>query len=228
MNTDSKSAEPYPVSQEWREVYCYNRTKNFNIWAQDLNNEQIHSRTFIIDHPPIITIHRPQGTGECLPQDSRRLHYSPTQESEIRDWWIHYSHNQSPQGSGLKGKRPNLDPIVKDKIIRQNQDHAPWLYGIKKNIDVESDLKTLGELADRDIPSGPRLPEYTRGLKSTSANVFFDLQCTNPNRHLWRNLTRMINQCPPHQRCDDHVESTHQQQCEHRYRHHHPTRCTNL
>ena len=223
MDSNSvNGSRSYPVSHEWREIYCYNRTKNFNVWAQDLNNEQLHTRTHLIDQPPIITIHRPQSTGECLPKDSRRLHYSSAQEIEARDWWIHYGHNQSPQGSGVKGTRPKLDANVKDEVIRQNNDSAPWLYGVRRNIDVESTLKTLGDRADRDIPQG----EYTRGLSFLKSRSN-DEECQAPTRHLWRNLTRMINRCPHHQQCDDLVESTHQQQCERRYLHHHPTRCSN-
>ena len=221
----------YPVTHEWKEIYCHNKTGTHNVWAQDINNDKIHARNFIIDRPPTISIQRPQPTNLCIEKDYRQLHYSQTQERDSRDWWIHYNYGlkssrressrREPQGPGVQGTRPKITKAQVANISKQYQNSQPWLYGVDRNVEVESDLMRLGDehYLTLDLLTGP----YVRRLDDVD---YSKMTCQHQTPVTWRHRTKMINMCPPYSQCDQLQKSTHHQQCLTKHKHHHDVKCS--
>ena len=124
-------------------------------WDQRIPNEPLLDRQFLITNPPVVVQDYPRSTVQCTapgrthPEDRPWLQFNKRTEREATQFW--HNNTVSDQGKGVPTQDQNHGASVpKLKTLVQDHPERPWLHGINKNIDRESQLHNLNYYNPRD------------------------------------------------------------------------------
>ena len=115
-------------------------------WDQRIPNEPILDRNFLIQRPPLIPQDIPRTTNECISSlDRPWLLYDRATEKTLMSYWHHHTNTDKFQGVNTPSTvAKSLDKMT-DKFPNR-----PWLHGIHRNIDKDSNLSNRNYYNPKD------------------------------------------------------------------------------
>lgn len=154
-------------------------------WDQRIPNEMYCQYPYLLNQPPILTLHRPMNTDPCYFTDV------------LSKDWVYY--NQRIEEQSLKYYNMQDNTISNNQISSQSSSRdcpviKPWIYGVTYNVNTESGLKALDYQNPKDcINSQNYLKVGT--LNQQAMTLLPGLQCQgneymNSTMNWWNNQTK--------------------------------------
>jgi hypothetical protein len=137
-------------------------------WDQRIPNEPLFERNFLIERPPQIPQDFPRTTNECIATKDREWQiYNNEVENTMMNYWHNNIKSTDIKGVNSEKKETNsLDEMT------QKYPYQPWLKGIHRNIDKDSQLLNLNYYNPKDCII-PCVQYDLRGLNRLADEAMF-------------------------------------------------------
>lgn len=149
-------------------------------WDQRIPNEPLFDRQFLVERPPIISQDRPRNTSQCAPDSQPWLVINHDTEREMMNYWHRHVVNRDVKGVNSKDAQEKSLDMTKDQSQNQNR---PWLHGIHRNIDRDSQLSNRNYYNPRDCIV-PLMQHRLNGLNARADSAMLKQMTEN---QLFRN-----------------------------------------